>query len=232
MNKEQMYQLQIRENERGCRLICGKNQRIKWGSYLVVETNRGIECGKVDFAATQMKKRKSLFCKKIIREATNEDIKKLHELPQLERDYFKTCQKNISKARIPIILRNAELIFDKKRMIVYFITDKSKKNKQKFNIHDLSGKLSQELRIKIELKEETIRNVAKVLGGIATCGRSLCCSSYLNEIKTVSTRLAKLQGISMNPKNLCGICGKLKCCLRYEKDNYCDNEECQKSNNK
>jgi cell fate regulator YaaT (PSP1 superfamily) len=218
------FQLRIRKNERRVRLIPDKRFYLKWGMFLVVQTNRGYECGTVVYANSIKRKRRSnITVKKIVRIANQEDIKTLTDLDDIEKDYHNVCYKKINEKGIKVSLRRVELIFDKSKLLVYYQSDGNKKQKEKdrdkANMSAVIKELSRELKINVEAKEVTLRESAKVLGGIGTCGRMLCCSSYLSEIKSVTARMAKDQGISMNPKNLCGLCEKLKCCLRYELDN-------------
>jgi cell fate regulator YaaT (PSP1 superfamily) len=192
----------------------------------VVETNRGVECGKVDYSydcSSKKPKRQNVVIRKVLREATLDDLKRLKDLDAIEADNLKKAKKIVGGLSKDVVIKRCELVFDRKRVYIHFIEFKEKKkDKKNFKIHDLVKELSSELNCKVEFKEAGLRGLAKVLGGVGICGRSLCCSSVLNETKSVSVRFAKDQGIAMNPKNLCGVCSKLKCCIRYEKDNYVD----------
>ncbi|MCP4049206.1 MAG: hypothetical protein GY730_00655 [bacterium] len=219
-----MYALNIRELEKSVRLNRLKKQPVL-GEYIVVETNRGVECGKVVFAKCCMAKNKKhkagdIFVKRAIRSATKDDLDILEELSGIEQNYLQKCKSIAGNFDSAILIKKCELLFDKKKIYIHFIYTNDKKRKKKMKNQDLGSLISNAVGCKIELKEAGVRGIAKVLGGVGICGRSLCCSSVLNETKSVTIKSAKEQGITMNPKSLCGLCGKLKCCLRYERDNY------------
>lgn len=225
MNNGNSFGIVLRKQEHVVRIPQHVRGSLKWNEFVLVETNRGVECGKVVICCQggcgkKDKKQQPLFVKRIIGPATEEDLRLLAGLAQLEKEILKLSKKLISEVNPVVVAKSCEMLFDRKKVYVYFVDTKEKKDKKIFKLLDVQRFLSREFNCKVELKEVGSRGVAKVLGGIGICGLKFCCSAVLSETKSVGMRMAKDQGISMNPKNLCGLCGKLKCCLRYEKDSY------------
>jgi cell fate regulator YaaT (PSP1 superfamily) len=214
------------------------------GMKVMVETNRGKECGVISteqskFSGCQCAKQR-VSVQKILGEATPEDIEKWESLEKLERDYYKIAKKVVNSLHPNAIVKMCELLFGQKKLYIYCIhfqekqKQKQKKDKkdnrkekdEKLNITDIVRLVSEQTGCRTEVKEVGDRGAAKVLGGIGSCGLAVCCSTILKDTRSITAKMAKKQGLSMNPKNLCGLCGKLKCCLRYEVDNYENGELC------
>lgn len=225
MKEDLSFAIQLRSYTRPIRLG-PVDLPIKWGDCLIVETARGIESGTVVSTAYDLcqvrRSKTALVLRKVLRVATEEDKAHVLELEQLERRYYLQCIEKMREWYPTIIIKACELLFDQRRVYVYFIYNKDKKEKRNFKIANMVDILSRELNCRVEVKELGVRGVAKQMGAVGNCGCVLCCSSWLKENKSITARMAKDQGLVINPKNLCGVCGKLKCCLRYERQNYID----------
>ncbi len=198
------------------------------GDWILVETSRGLECGKVVVGARELladeniESEPGLPLTKIYRKATEEDLKQLEENQADEKRAFATCQEKIREHDLPMKLINVEFTFDVNKMIFFFTAD------GRVDFRELVRDLASIFKTRIELRQVGVRDEAKLLGGMGGCGRPLCCASFLGEFIPVSIRMAKDQNLSLNPTKISGVCGRLMCCLKYENDLYCEN--CPKQN--
>lgn len=201
-----------------------ENLRLTEGDVVAVEASPGHDIGTVslsgDLVMLQMRKRKvdsaTADFKKIYRKATQPDIEKWQEAVELEK---------ATKTRARIIAR--ELGLNMKISDVEFQGDKSKAvfyytAEERVDFRELIRKYADEFKVRVEMKQIGSRQEAARVGGIGTCGRELCCSTWLTDFRTVSTSAARYQQLSLNPQKLAGQCGKLKCCLNFELDSYLD----------
>ncbi|MBO8169901.1 MAG: stage 0 sporulation family protein [Thermoanaerobacteraceae bacterium] len=185
------------------------------GDKVIVETSRGIEYGEVVVAPKAVDEEEIVTpLKKVIRKATKEDEKKVKENEQKEKEAFNICLKKIEEHGLPMKLVDVEYTFDVSKIIFYFTAD------GRVDFRELVRDLASIFRTRIELRQIGVRDEAKMIGGISTCGRVLCCKSFLGDFDPVSIRMAKEQNLSLNPNKISGICGRLMCCLRYENENY------------
>ncbi|MGI6677946.1 MAG: PSP1 domain-containing protein [Dehalobacterium sp.] len=195
---------------------------LKVGDGVVVETARGIEYGFVVVAPKMISEEEVVSpLKSVLRIATDEDTEVYQENKEKEREAFKLCQQKIQEHNLPMKLVDVEYTFDVSKIIFYFTAE------GRVDFRNLVKDLASVFRTRIELRQIGVRDEAKMLGGIATCGRILCCHSILGDFQPVSIRMAKQQHLSLNPTKISGICGRLMCCLKYESDDY-ENKECAK----
>ncbi len=192
-------------------------QQVKNGDYVIVETSRGVECGEVALANKEIdEKNMTHALKKIIRVATKEDLEHLQENRKKEKRAFDICLKKIAAHNLQMKLVNAEYTFDNNKILFYFTSD------GRVDFRELVKDLAFVFKTRIELRQIGVRDEAKMLGGIGICGRPFCCHSFLGEFQPVSVKMAKDQGMSLNPVKISGICGRLMCCLKYEQEAYTD----------
>ena len=190
---------------------------ISKGDFVIAETMRGIECGKVvivkydDSISTY-----SESSEKILRKATPQDLVSL-ETKQLEEKYAeKVCKEKISQHKLKMKLIDVEYTFNRGKLIFYFTSE------SRVDFRSLVKDLAYIFKVRIELRQVGTRDEAKILGGLGICGKPVCCSAFLVDFQNVSVKMAKDQGVSLSPVKLSGACGRLKCCLSYEEDAYLD----------
>ncbi len=192
-----------------------KGQTLTPGQYVIVETARGVECGQVATGNEMVGEDKIVApLKPIVRIATDEDLKKVAENKEKEKSAFKTCEEKIEKHGLDMKLTEVEYTFDGSKILFYFTAD------GRVDFRELVKDLASVFKTRIELRQIGVRDEAKMLGGIGICGRPYCCNSYLGEFAPVSIKMAKEQGLSLNPTKISGACGRLMCCLKYEQDSY------------
>lgn len=185
------------------------------GDNVILETTRGIECGQVVVRPKMVTEAEIVApLKKIIRKASDVDIKQVDINRAKEKEAFKACLKKIEEHGLPMKLVDVEYTFDANKIIFYFTAD------GRIDFRELVKDLAAIFRTRIELRQIGVRDEAKMLGGLGTCGRGLCCASFLGEFDPVSIRMAKDQNLSLNPTKISGICGRLMCCLKYESEAY------------
>jgi len=185
------------------------------GSYVVVDTARGPECGIVasrrhavpDDSLTSP-------LKPILRLATPEDLEALERNKQYMADAMRVCEERIAARKLPMRLVDVECGFDSNKLIFYFTAE------SRVDFRDLVKDLASVFRMRIELRQIGVRDEAKMLGGLGACGRPICCGAFLGDFQPVSIKMAKEQNLSLNPTKISGQCGRLMCCLKYEQDNY------------
>ncbi|HBD62948.1 MAG TPA: stage 0 sporulation protein [Clostridiales bacterium] len=193
----------------------------KWineGDYVIVETIRGIEYGQVVVGPKMVKEEDIVQpLKKVLRLATEEDIKCNQENKEKEKSAFDLCLKKIEEHGLEMKLVDIEYTFDNNKVIFYFTAD------GRIDFRELVKDLASIFRTRIELRQIGVRDEAKMIGGLGPCGRTMCCSSFLGEFYPVSIKMAKEQKLSLNPAKISGICSRLMCCLNYEHEVYEEN---------
>ena len=197
------------------------NIKLNFGDDVIVETERGLQYGKIATLIVE-KNEKSLNMplKRIIRIATKDDRKK-HELNlNEEKKAMKECEKLIKKYNLNMKVIDANFTFDKEQLMYHFLSD------SRIDFRNLAKELAGIFKTRIELRQIGVRDKAKEIGGIGPCGRTLCCTDYLVNFDSVSINMAKNQNLSLNPNKINGSCSRLLCCLTYENDVY---EEYRKS---
>lgn len=190
---------------------------LKVGDYVIVETARGVECGQVAMENRQLEDNEIVHpLKNILRKATDEDIEKLKQNKEKEKEAFKICEEKIAQHKLDMKLVDVEYTLDNNKILFYFTAD------GRVDFRALVKDLASVFRTRIELRQIGVRDEAKMLGGIGVCGRPFCCSSFLGEFQPVSIKMAKEQGLSLSPVKISGTCGRLMCCLKYEQEAYLD----------
>lgn len=186
------------------------------GDHAIVETARGVEYGEVVIGPREVDESSIVPpLKPVIRKATAEDDLKLAENKIREKEAFNICLRKIKNHDLPMRLIDVEFTFDVNKIIFYFTAD------GRIDFRELVKDLASVFRTRIELRQIGVRDEAKMLGGIGSCGRPLCCATFLGDFEPVSIRMAKDQSLSLNPTKISGICGRLMCCLKYENHMYC-----------
>lgn len=189
--------------------------KVDIGTNVVVETARGMEFGTVNMKEKEVHPSEIVSpLKKIIRIATEKDCKKYEENLRKKERALKLCQEKVNKHKLEMKLIDVEYTFDNSKIIFYFTAD------GRVDFRELVKDLASVFKMRIELRQIGVRDEAKMMGGIGTCGRSLCCHSWLSDFDPVSIKMAKVQNLSLNPAKISGICGRLMCCLKYENEVY------------
>ncbi len=185
--------------------------------FVVVETTRGVECGKVVLANRRVNDDKVIApLKTVIRKVTDNDIKKVDENRKKEKQAFNICLEKIAKHKLDMKLIDVEYTFDNNKILFYFTAD------GRIDFRELVKDLATVFKTRIELRQIGVRDEAKMLGGLGVCGKPFCCSTFLDDFHPVSIKMAKEQGMSLNPTKISGSCGRLMCCLKYEQEAYLD----------
>ncbi|MEG1777746.1 MAG: stage 0 sporulation family protein, partial [Angelakisella sp.] len=184
---------------------------------VIVETSRGIECGIVAIANRQIRDDEIVKpLKKVIRAANAEDVRRMEENRQKEKKAFRVCLEKIAANKLDMKLVDVEYSFDNNKILFYFTAE------GRVDFRELVKDLAGVFRTRIELRQIGVRDEAKMLGGLGICGRVFCCNAFLGEFQPVSIKMAKEQGLSLNPTKISGTCGRLMCCLKYEQEAYED----------
>jgi len=187
------------------------------GDKVIVETSRGTECGEV-MLSNRMVEDKQITqpLKKMLRPADRQDIEKVEKNREREEYAFKVCQEKVRDHELDMKLIDVEYTFDNSKVLFFFTAD------GRVDFRELVKDLAAVLKTRIELRQIGVRDEAKMLGGLGICGRPFCCSTFLGEFQPVSIKMAKEQGLSLNPAKISGTCGRLMCCLKYEQAAYED----------
>ncbi len=186
------------------------------GDQVIVETAKGLGFGTVKTAPELIeegkKSRKPL--EKVFRKANDKDLNQVEHNKILEREAHAFCLKSIKDLGLKMNLFSVESTFDASRLTFFFTAD------GRVDFRQLVKILVNRLRVRIEMRQVGIRNQAKMCGGMGRCGRIFCCSSFMEKFEPVSIRMAKQQGLSLNPTKISGQCGRLMCCLTFENETY------------
>ena len=194
-----------------------KDTELSVGDYVIVETARGVECGEV--VMTDRKIDEKNFknpIKPIIKKADDRDLKTIERNRQKEQEAFEICRQKIEAHKLKMDLIDVECTFNNNKMLFYFTAE------NRVDFRELVKDLASVFRTRIELRQIGVRDEAKMLGGLGICGQPFCCSRFLGDFQPVSIKMAKEQGLSLNPTKISGCCGRLMCCLKYEQDSYED----------
>ncbi|WP_026568962.1 MULTISPECIES: stage 0 sporulation family protein [Sediminibacillus] len=183
--------------------------------YVIVETVRGIEFGKVVISNKRVDEEDVVLpLKKVIRLATEKDKLSVVENQESSHEAHRICEQKIREHNLDMNLVEVEYTFDRNKVIFYFTAD------GRVDFRNLVKDLASVFKTRIELRQIGVRDEAKLLGGVGPCGRMLCCSTFLGDFEPVSIKMAKDQNLSLNPAKISGLCGRLMCCLKYENDEY------------
>lgn len=193
------------------------NKQLDVGTHVVVETIRGVEMGIVSLANKDVEEEEILNpLKDIIKVADENDVKHYEANISKSKETFEVAKEMIIRHGLDMKLINAEYTFDNNKILFYFTSD------GRVDFRELVKDMASEFKSRIELRQVGVRDETKILGGLGACGRALCCSSFLNDFQPVSIKMAKEQGLSLNPTKISGMCGRLMCCLNYEQKAYED----------
>ncbi|MGD9559803.1 MAG: stage 0 sporulation family protein [Oscillospiraceae bacterium] len=189
--------------------------QVEAGAYVIVETARGCECGEVVrgvHAIPEAVVPKDL--KPVVRVADDADIRRMKQNREDEKEAFRLCEERIEKHALPMKLIDVEFTHTRNKILFYFTAD------GRVDFRELVKDLAGVFRTRIELKQIGVRDESKMLGGLGICGQPFCCSRFLKTFQPVSIKMAKEQGLSLNPTKISGSCGRLMCCLGYEQSAY------------
>lgn len=191
--------------------------KIETGNDVIVETARGLEYGMVVIRPKLVKEEDLISpLKPIIRIASDDDAETYLENKVKTKEAYDICDEKIKDHDLEMYLIDCEYTFDRNKLIFYFTAD------GRIDFRELVKDLAAIFKTRIELRQIGVRDEAKILNAIGPCGRSLCCSTWIGEFMPVSIKMAKDQGLSLNPAKISGVCGRLFCCLKYEAQGYAD----------
>ena len=188
---------------------------VKTGEQVIVETSKGLEiadCARGNHMVEDNAVVQPL--RPVIRVATKDDLRVAEINKQREKEAYEICQKKIAEHGLDMKLVDVECNFEGNKTMFFFTSD------GRVDFRELVKDLAGIFRNRIELRQIGVRDEAKMLGGLGICGRPFCCSKFLNDFQPVSTKMAKMQSMSLNPSKISGSCGRLMCCLRYEQEAY------------
>lgn len=185
------------------------------GTKVIVETTKGIEWGVISIANKEIADNNVMTpLKSIIRIMNQEDFRTLELNQQKEKKAFAVCEQKIALHGLKMKLVDVNCAFDNSKLLFYFTAD------SRVDFRELVKDLASVFRMRIELRQIGVRDEAKMFGGFGVCGREFCCRGYLGDFQPVSIKMAKEQGLSLNPTKISGTCGRLMCCLKHEQDVY------------
>jgi len=185
------------------------------GDPVLVNMEKGIALGKAVLPVCE-KERSTLLKapRKVVRKASPEDLSQDDRNRQLEKDAFRFCLQKVTEKGLNMKLVKTEVLFDRSKILFYFTAEK------RVDFRELVKELAAEFKMRIEMRQIGVRDEAKMVCGLGSCGRELCCSAYLNRFDLVSVKMAKEQNLALNPTKISGICGRLMCCLSFEYPTY------------
>ena len=193
----------------------GLKDELQVGDYVVVETARAREMGKVVIPPKEVSQAEIVSqLKPVIRKATSADLADAQHYASQEGEALKKCREKIVASGLPAKLISAEYNLDGSHLTFFFTSE------QRIDFRDLVRDLARIFHTRIELRQIGVRDEAKLIQGIGPCGRELCCATHLCEFVPVSIKMAKLQGLPLSPMEISGVCGRLLCCLTYENAYY------------
>ncbi len=194
-----------------------ENEKYEEGAGVVVETAKGVEYGTVVFGIKEIDDENiSHPLKPVLRKATDKDKQKVKTNEEKIPEAMNFAQEKIRELNLEMKLIGCEYSFEGNKLTFYFSAD------ERIDFRELVKVLAARFKVRIELRQVGIRDETKILGGIAPCGRECCCSSCMPEFSKVSIKMAKNQGLHLNPSKISGLCGRLMCCLEYENEYYAE----------
>src|SRR5258707_9461085 len=192
-----------------------QGQAYTTGQYVIVETVRGTEAGRVVMAAKKLAESDLTDpLKPVLRLASEDELRMMLSFKSKEKDALVQCARHVAQHNLPMKLVEAEYTFDGSRLTFYFTAN------ERVDFRALVRDLAATFRTRIELRQIGARDQAKLQGGVGMCGKTLCCSSWITDFGVVSIKMAKEQDLPLNPSKISGVCGRLLCCLSYENENY------------
>ncbi|MEX2015765.1 MAG: regulatory iron-sulfur-containing complex subunit RicT, partial [Candidatus Hydrogenedentales bacterium] len=211
----QTVRVRLRKPNRVFTFLCKDDVTLGRDDACIVRSDRGLEYGLVVMPPERCgKDAEERFKMNVVRRASDHDNVTYNQLQDDERRARQLCQERIRAHNLAMKLVEVEYTFDRKKIIFYFTAE------ERVDFRSLVRDLAQELKARIELRHIQVRDEAKMIGGIGTCGRELCCTTWLKEFMPISMKMAKRQNLSLNPSKISGQCGRLMCCLSYENEMY------------
>ena len=189
--------------------------RVSVGEKVLVRSEKGVDMGEVIELKGRVPQERADQLMPVLRKATPEDLAHIEEQEQRERQALHICGEKIAEHNLPMKLIDASLSFDNTRLVFFFSAE------GRVDFRELVRDLAKTFRLRIELRQIGVRDEAKLLGGLGPCGRRLCCKSFMREFEPVGIRVAKDQGLALNPNKISGLCDRLMCCLLFEHKTYC-----------
>lgn len=185
------------------------------GDYVIVETSRGLECGEVAQGLHEIIDAKAVKAlKNVVRIADDVDIRRMKKNKEEEKRAFAICEERIAHHKLEMKLVDVECTLDRSKILFYFTAD------GRVDFRELVKDLAAQFHTRIELRQIGVRDESRMVGGLGICGQPFCCSRFLKDFQPVSIKMAKEQGLSLNPSKISGACGRLMCCLVYEQPAY------------
>ncbi len=192
-----------------------ENIEVKEGDCVIVEHDRGTDYGAVvnsGLAPADVDKKEPP--KKLLRVAREKDLKQIEENRTKAREAFSSCTKKIEEHKLDMKLVQAEYSFDRTKIVFYFTAN------GRIDFRNLVKDLAKIFKARIELRQIGVRDEARLFGGFGSCGRELCCTRFLKDFEPVTIKMAKEEGLPLNPPKISGLCGRLMCCLSFEYETY------------
>ncbi len=188
---------------------------LRVGDYIILEHDRGLDYACVVAVLSSVSRiPESKLIKRIVRRASAQDLNQISQNRQKAKQAANTCLGKIQEHKLPMKLVGVEFVFDTSKIIFYFTAE------GRVDFRNLVKDLAKIFKVRIELKQIGVRDEAKLFGGIGPCGRKLCCATFLKSFEPVSIKMAKEEGLPLNPPKISGICGRLMCCLGFEYETY------------
>jgi cell fate regulator YaaT (PSP1 superfamily) len=215
MSDKRYMAIRLRKFGRICPITGYKEGSIKVGAPVIVQTDRGIEYGEIVAYRRGLPRilSRDVRLKKVIRYATFEDIEKVKTIPGLEAKAVEVAVQKVKEHELAVKVIDLEYLFDANRVVVYYKIEEGKKVR---SLRDFSRDLATNLKARVDLRQISPRDEARLHGGLGPCGRPLCCSVWLSKPKHVTVRMVKDQGLALSPTKTSGLCGRLMCCIEYE----------------
>lgn len=207
--------IRLRKFNRVCPITGYREESIRIGSPVIIQTDRGIEYGEiVSFARGYPRAlSRDVRLKKVVRYATAEDVEKEKQIAGMENKALLAAAQKVKEYELPVKIINLEYLFDGSRVIIYYHLGEGEKAA---NLREISRDLSSAFSARVDMRQVSARDEARLFGGMGPCGRPLCCAMWLEKPKHVTVKMVKEQGLAMSPTKTAGVCGRLMCCLEYE----------------
>lgn len=193
-----------------------KGVESKFGDKVIVETEKGEDMANVIYPDREIEVDQKADMKSLIRSATEEDIENHKKNVAEEPEAFKKCKEFVNEHKLDMKLLKAEYTLDRSKLTFFFTAD------GRIDFRALVRDLARVFRTRIEMRQVGVRDATKMIGGFGLCGKEFCCSTFLRKFDNISIKMAKDQNLILNPTKISGVCGRLMCCLMYEKDVYED----------
>ncbi len=209
----QITTVKIRNSYQICH-IDSNNIFIKPDSLGIIETEHGVDIGKIIRGKDGLKKSDVEIKGKLLRKLTDEDLSSIPEIETIEEQAYNTCKDKAKKKELNMKLISVKCLFDKTKIVFYFVAE------NRIDFRELVRELASVFRTRIEMRQVGVRDETKLVGGFGQCGREHCCRHQWEDFDPVSIKMAKEQNLNLNSLKISGICGRLLCCLGYEYNTY------------